>query len=455
MQSMLPNIWKSNGEFDVYKMINRYQTLANYQARTMNKLYEDATDEEDIAKRLNDFYSEARFKAGMRDSYLSNPGLRELELHYVKSEGYDAGFADAKDKDSKMLNTLAARYGEEFVAGKEPSQEAVTQEEIDLLGDENGEGLSYIEEAWKGMTDVVGDTVGSVLEQAAAEIRNGSQWVTWKVNGKDSVSHSFSNGTKEPEISSTINGLTSKARSLEVNTSGGKTGIAFADAAVKGVKNLLAGGLDALHLTGLMALYNSSVIDFPDVWDSSDMGSNDFTFTIPLRAWSGNDLDVFQDLIVPTAFWIAKVCPLATGKQSYTHPFYLEAYARGRFSARNAIVTSLSINCGVGNMGWRPDGVPLGIDISVTIKDLSKAMFMPIVTDSSVWDTENKFSDFMGTLGAMSLHERTNGVDKAVFNFNKWKLSWKSAFSVGARTNQIMNVLPARVMSGLLGGTSR
>ena len=204
-----------------------------------------------------------------------------------------------------------------------------------------------------------------------------------------------------------------------------------------------------------MSLYNSSVIDFPEVWDSSDTSGDDITLNIPCRCWSGNDLDVFQDVIIPMSFWLAAVCPLATGKQSFTHPFYVECYSRGRFSMRNAMVTNVSFNFGVGGLGWRTDGLPLSCDISVTIRDMSRTMYMPIVTDQSVWDDDNKFTEFMAVLGAASLHERTSGIEKAILNMNVWKQSWKSAFSVGARVNQLFDLPPARMLANIFSAQAR
>ncbi|MCU6406068.1 hypothetical protein KW817_24260, partial [Enterobacter quasiroggenkampii] len=110
-----------------------------------------------------------------------------------------------------------------------------------------------------------------------SEIKNGSQWVTWRIDGKDTVSRSFSNSTKEPEISGMVNSATAKARSLEVNLSGGQTGFSAVDALVSGIKSAMRGVADTLHLTGIMSLYNSSVIDVPEVWDSSDASGDDIT----------------------------------------------------------------------------------------------------------------------------------------------------------------------------------
>lgn len=455
LYSALPDIWKSNGEFDVYKMVNRYQVLANYQARTFEGIYANTTTPEERQKKLEQFYKDARFKTAMRNRPVG--GLRDLEEHALNSRAYTSEIFDAGDPNTERMKAMAQVYDTQ-VSGE--SNEASTVETGES-GPTPADRLAQVQNTmdnetfWGSFLDYVQDITGSAAEQVRSELLQGGQWITWKINAKDSVSHSFSNSTKEPEVSSAVNGLTSKARSLEVNTAGGNTGIAFADAAVKGVKGLFSATLETLELTGLAALYNSSVIDFQDVWDSSDCGSNEFSFTIQCRAWSGNDLDVFQDVILPICFWLPAAAPIATGKQSYTHPFYCEAYSRGRFSGRTCIVTSLSITTGTGGIPFRADGVPLGCDITVTIRDLSKALFMPIVTDPSTFDNDNKFTEFMSVLGAASLHERIYGFDKATFNFNNWKQSWKSAFTVGARTNQVFSGSIAGIVSSITGGTAR
>lgn len=457
LYSLLPDIWKSNGEFDIYKMVNRYQVLANYQARTLDNIYAEATDDKDLEARLEAFYSTARYTAALREVAQNRAlSLAQLEEYHSKaSESFDDGDVDADS--AAALMAMQSRYNEEFTSGGDVQAQQQADEINQIVQDKvaQGDGSKTVGDLFGNMLDSVTGLGKSFTQQMLSELRDGGQWVTWRINGKDSVSKSWSNTTKEPEISTTVNSLTSKARSLEVSTSAGQTGIDFADAAISGLKSAMSGALDTLHLTGLLALYNSSVVDFPEVWDGASMSGDDFTFTIQLRSDGGTDADIVQDLMIPSAFWIASVCPLATGKQSYTHPFYLEAYSRGRCAIRNGIVTNLTLTMGVGNQGWRTDGAPLGIDISVTIRDLSRAMYMPIVTDPSVWDDSNKFSDFIATMGNVSLHERVYGLEKAIFNFNKWKMSWKSAFTVGNVGAKVGNSPPARVLAGLLGGTAR
>jgi len=486
LYSALPDIWKANGEFDIYKMINRYQILANYQADTLEKIAKESTSPEDQASRVQAFYKEALFTNSIDPNSKAMAGmeisLAAMEAAFAKSPGYYAGFTNVDNQEDAVLQSVGSVYSAaDQGGGTSQAYDNATDVERQRLQNQmaanaqGGEGdqpnqaqiQNWMDAGQKQtLGDLFGDyakeaegTVGrfanSIATQAESEFKNGSQWVTWKIDGRDTVSRNFSNSTKEPEISGTVNSATQKARSLEVNLSGGKTGFDAVDGLITGLKSAFTGALDFLHLSGIMSLYNSSVIDFPEVWDSSSTDGDDVTLNIPLRCWSGNDLDVFQDLIVPLSFWIAAACPIATGKQSFTHPFYVEAYSRGRHSIRNGIVTSVSMNFGVGGLGWRVDGCPLSCDISVTIRDMSRVMYMPIVTDQSVWDDDNKFTEFMAVLGGATLHQRTNGIDRTIMNALNWKQSWKSAFSVGSVVNSVFDLPPARVLANIFSTPAR
>lgn len=468
----LPDIWKANGEFDVYRMINRYSVLANYQAQRIKEIEAESANEAEMNAKIQEYYKQMMYS----DVHMTRAGQMEISLSRLenvakKAKGYEAQV----DPDTMEAAAVDQMTGAFVAADKEGGTEKsfTSQAELEEAqlkaqqaneaanGDENGEATARdVGKIQNWMNEGQKSTFGTMFkdfadigeglgEQYNSELKNGSQWITWKINGRDTVNRSFSNNTKEPEISGTVNAMTQKARSLEVNLSGGVTGFDAVDGLITGLKSAFTGALDFLHLSGIVSLYNSSVIDFPEVWDSSDASGDDISLTIPLRCWSGGDLDVFQDLIMPLSFWLAAVCPLATGKQSFTHPFYLEAYARGRYSMRNAMVTNVSFNFGVGGMGWRVDGVPLSCDINVTIRDLSRVMYMPVVTDQSVFDDDNKFSEFMAVLGAATLHERTAGISRMVMNGNAQFQSWKSAFSQGSLVNKFFDLPPARVAANI------
>lgn len=488
LYKMLPEVWRPNGSFDIYRMINRYQTLANYQHETLQKLQEDYLargDVDGLDAAIVNFYTKATYSEGVLGDVERERayGLEEMELVFANSKGYKTEWDEEDAMNDYLLDQVSGIYKDAGDAGgtsedfltESQKKNAELQQQIErnrsAANKMNGEGDTQIDDSQiqaymdGGQSKTVGDLFGSFAEglkdgidslklnigqYAKDELAQGSQWITWRIDSKDTVSRSFSNSTKEPEVSSMVNAATQKARSLEVNLSGGKTGFDPVDAVVTGVKSALTGALDFLHLSGIVSLYNQSVINFPEVWDSSDASGDDMTINIPLRCWSGNDLDVIQDLIIPICFWVGAVVPIATGKQSHTHPFYCELYSRGRLSMQNAMVTNLSIQFGTGGLGWRNDGVPLGADLSVTVRDLNRRYFMPLVNDASVWDEDNKFSEFMSVLGAATLQERTNRISMKAVDLASWKLSYLSGWSVSSISNTIGNLPPARVLSNIL-----
>lgn len=452
----LPDIWKSstrvNGKlttkFDVYKMINRYQVLSNYQARTLEDIYDAASDEEEYYQLL-----EAHMRRAREDAVLQNyleetdVSLMKLEELYSQNPSYQSESFDPNGAD--IAKALDDAYTKESFGDNGLAQE---QQATQINVSTEQAQSETIETFFEGVRNWAGTIGSDIGEQAASEILDGGQWISWMVSNKESITDSFSNSTREPDISSSLKGIASQARSIEVSTSGGNTGFGFVDGALKGIKEFVKGAADSLHLTGLAALYNSSIIDFPDVWDDASAEVGTITLNFPLQTWSGNDFDIFQNIIMPYLFWLAAVLPNSTGKQSYADPFYVEAYSPGKFIIRNGMITNVTMTRGEGNMPFRADGKMLGATISVTIRDLSKIVHMPLVSDPGVFDDDSKFSDYMAVLGSASLFELTNGIQKINFNLNKYAMSWKSYFMTGNVTSSVMNGMPARLLSQFLSG---
>jgi len=377
--------------------------------------------------------------------------LQALAMLYANNPLYQINEADEKAR-AQAYADVKARYASEHGI----SADSVTSEQdTAALGKVDDDGRVNPDQTsgdfWSGITDFW----NSAGEQFGAELKDGGQWITFKIDTSKEIADSFSNTSRDPDIASTMNSMTSKARSLEVSTSGGNTGFDFIDGAVKGVKEFVAGGLDTLNIAGLAAIYGSSYIDIPEVWESSSASVGTESMTIQLRSPYGNDMSIFQNITLPLCFLLAGALPLASGKQTHTSPFLCEMYCRGRQNIRLGMIESISITRGVGNLGWRPDGKMLACDVTITVKDLSKVMSMPVVRDPSIFDDDNKYTDYMATIGGASLHQMTYTMDKMVFNLNKWKQSWKSAFSSGRITNSISNSAPARVLAALSAAGSR
>lgn len=448
--SALPDIWKSNGKFDVYKMINRYHVLAGYQERILEEIYDNST-EKNLSANLKSYLNSARVRAVLRDAVSdNNMNLESLAGKYEKNPFYQT--TDEEDaKEDAAWKTIQAKFDSEHgatandVVSEQEQYQTTDQGKATKAGTADQDNESF----WGGMINAWGDA----KEQYASEIRDGAMWVSFKVNGRDSISDSMSNSTREPEISQTMNSLSSKARSFDFSTSNGQTGFSVVDTVIGGVKELLVGATESLHVTGLAAIFGASVVDIPDVWDSSEANIGTVSYTIQLRSPYGNDLSIFQNITVPLMFLLAGATPMATGKQTHTSPFICEAYSRGRQTVRLGIIDSISITRGVGNLGWRSDGKMLGCDVTINIKDLSRTLTMPIMKDPGIWDDDNKYTDYMATIGGASLHEMTYSADKLIMNVNKWKQSWKSYFMSGRVTNEFASWTISQVIGAFTPGT--
>ena len=448
--TLLPDIWKSNGKFDVYKMINRYTILAGYQQRVLNDIYANSS-EKDFHARLRGYLQQAKHQDEMKNAVSD----KELNLEALARKYEQNAFYQTTDEeeaaDSATWQKINDKFNSEHGATadqvtKEQSQYAQAKSKEQVTAEANAKANQDNKSFWSSF-------IGDMAEQYVSELYDGDQFLTFKVDAKETISDSLTNSTREPEISASMNGISSKARSFDFSTSNGNTGFDFVDTLVSGVKDVIGGTLDAVHMSGLAAFFGASIVDIPDVWDSSEASIGTVSYTIPLRCPFGNDLSLFQDIMVPLSCIIAAATPLATGKQTHTAPFLVEAYSRGRQITRLGIIDSVSINRGVGNMGWRADGRMLGCDVTISIKDLSRYLTMPIIKDPGWFDDANKYTDYMATLGAAGINELVYNSSKVILNVNKWKQSWKSFFMTGRITNSLSSVGLSRAASTFTSGT--
>jgi hypothetical protein len=314
------------------------------------------------------------------------------------------------------------------------------------------------------------DTFANFLE---AELADGGAFVAFRVDGTGTISESFSSSTKESDIQSKINSMSASNRETRFQLEGGNLGsgavTGFATAALGAITDFAQGLASQVGLGGLAALAGSAFVDIPQEWDSATANLPHADFTIQLRTPYGNKMSRLLNLYIPLAMLLAGALPLATGKQSYTAPFLVEAYCRGRFTTRLGVIDSLTISRGAGNIGWTDEGEPLGIDVSFSIKDLSSVMFMPISANygnfglaqgltmaagqllggtageavaanllNSTWDDDNAYTDYMAVLGSLTMIDQVSPTRKwklrmtnQIQNFNSWKSAQHAASWAG------------------------
>lgn len=335
-----------------------------------------------------------------------------------------------------------------------------------------------------------------------AERKQGSDYVSFRVDHTGSANESFSNSTKSSELAGKINGMSSSAREARFNVADGNIGtLGGAGTLIGGflnaAKDSVAGLAESLSIGGIAALAGSAFVDIPDMWDSSTADVGRATYTIPLRAPYGHSYSRLQNLVIPMCALMALALPLSTGKQSYTSPLLLELYSQGRVQIRLGMVESLSFTRGVGETGWLPGGRYMGVDCSITIIDLSKVLHMPIdpgfnilkagqfaavkvaaegvnalgslfgasevvnsdgaaaMSLSSTFDDDNKYTDYLAILGSLPLEANTSSWRKFKLRATNQASQFRDYTSMSHMMNSFMGTFAGDVIKAFSMSTAR
>lgn len=381
--SMLPNIFSPNGAIDVYAIANRAQQKKNALDKELNQIYGNATTFE-----------------GMVASY----------------EGEVANITPgARGTIEEAINDwLSTEVGKPV--------EAATGDNFERSLKVDAEGNKQ-------------PLLGGFLSFLNSEYNDGSGFATFRVDSTGSVSESFSNSIVESDLASKFNSISSSNKSAYYSFAGGNIVGGAIGAVVGGVtgavKDFVAGGLDAFNIGGLLALGGSAFVDIPKHWESSSANLPKSTYTMTLISPYGNPLSQMINIYIPLCMLLAGALPLATGRQSYSSPFVLEFYDRGRQQTRYGIIDSLSVTRGVSNLGFNRDGNAMAVEVSFSIADLSSVMSMPIASKTflqdinpfdALMDDENVYTDYLNVLSSLSLYDQYYTSSRLKLNMaNKWK----------------------------------
>lgn len=327
------------------------------------------------------------------------------------------------------------------------------------------------------------------------ERRDGASFVTFRVDFTNTADESFSNSTRESDLASKINSMSSANRSMRFSIADGNFGDGavanLLEGVIGGAKDIVSGLADSLQVSGLAALAGSALVDMPKMWDASTANLPRMDFNIELRSPYGNTFSRMRNLYLPLTMLLAGALPLSTGRHAYSSPFICEAYCRGRAAIRLGMIDSISISRGTGNLGWNADDQPLGIDVRLSIVDMSSVLHMPISTyyealegaiatagasigsavagdaggqagaqaasllTASAFDEDNSYTDYLSVLGSLSFQDM-------VYPTNRWRLNvanqmaeFKSWRSPARWANWTMGTLPGRMLNAISENTDR
>lgn len=441
---VLPDVFRKKGGVDIYAVATRAQRLADQHHREISEFMSSYDTTADLIGKMQELEREAEAGRGG----LSMPKSRGIEAY---------------------LQTYA-----ESIYG------TVTE----------GEGKESVEN--RSRMDLMFDSF-------LAEWRDGAAFTTFRVNHTGTASESFSNSTRDSEISSKFNGMASSARNArfsvaEGNISDGVLG-SMVGAVGGAVKDFVMGALDSVGIAGLGALAGNAFVDIPKHWDGSTANLPRMEYTLELRSPFGNKMSRFMNLWIPVSMLLAGALPRSTGTQSYNSPFLVELYSKGRAQTRLGIIDSMTITRGVGNLGWTPDGEALGVDVTFSVIDLSSVMHMPIVSAlrgadlagaaaatvgaglvatgggavvgtalaaggaalvaKSLFDDDNTYTDYLAVIGSLGLVDQIYPLRRLKLNLTRKLTAFDSWLSPTHFANWSMGTFPSQVISAFSRITDR
>lgn len=310
----------------------------------------------------------------------------------------------------------------------------------------------------------------SFLNNMDADLRDGNQFAIFKVDHTGSVSEAFSNSVVESDLSNKFNGVASQVREARFSFADGNFTDSVIGDMIKGavgtVTDIVSGVANGATMGvfgSLKGLMNAGYIDIPKHWQSSSASLPHSTYTMQLISPYGNALSQMQNIFFPLAMIMAATLPLSTGSQSYTSPFLVQIYDRGRCQIQLGMIDSLSITRGTCNLPFSNRGKVMAIDVSFSVVDLSSIMHMPISSGglfqsislhNPTVDEDNILMDYLAVLGGQDIYSQIYTLPKAKLNMAKRFSQAQQLVSPAYWAGLVNEETPTGLISWLLPGAS-
>lgn len=271
----------------------------------------------------------------------------------------------------------------------------------------------------------------SLWQLLKTELDDGSAFVCFRVNSTGAVSESFSNSTTKSAIEDKINSISSASRSTNFSASGGKlTGLMTG--VTENIGAFVGGIADQFQIAGLAALGGAALVDIPEHWESSVASLPNQSYTFSLVSPYGNALSQLFTMYIPLFMILAGALPRSTGKQSYTSPPLVQLFDKGKQQSRLAMIDSVSVRRGITNLAFNKQMQAMGIEITITVKDLSTIMHAPITEGFSfnlakaAFDDQTVYSDYMALLAGLDVDDQIYGFPRLWRNLTRYASNWNT-----------------------------
>lgn len=473
---MAPDIYKSRDQdgklltgIDIYAVATRAQRLANAFNEGVNRIAAQQQGNANgvmagVRNWMTNGSAAKTMSAAMTPEYASTEDF--LNAYYGQTDGRLMSNVTATAEGDATTTSVAAKNTNPANNPDAPKPAADANSTPEAQQAQGGGQESLLVSTYESVKDFfsVENYEGAWATFRGAQ-KDGSAWVTFRINGRDSVSESFGNSTRDSTVGQAFNSTSSNNRNMRISLADGNLAdIPGVGTIVNFVKDIASGVADSLHIAGVGALAGNAFVDIPKHYDESSAQFNQLSFQLQLRAPYGNDLSRFQCELLPFIQLLAGILPRSEGPGSYGAPFVCEWYCRGRGQSRFAIFKSLEVERAVGNAPWSQDGKFRGINVRCAFEDLSSTIHMPMnevsgwrVIDPTQWNKllfpqDSSMGDYMATLASCGLSEQIYKMDKLKRNWYTNMSSFNKWFSVSSRVNALFDGNRGMLLSALSKG---
>lgn len=409
MSKLMPDVFRGdNYYFDVFALANRAQRIAN-------AIHSTAYDKADLATDTN--------YVGYLKRELSGNGTHSTEVTDGNGKHRLADFLDETFKLSKYFKS------EKSISGQMETDPRINTDSPD--GKER-------DSTWFSEFAAYFD----------AEFRMGSQFATFCVDYTGPQTTSWSNSAVESEMQQKLNQTSSTARSARFAFAEGNILGDTVGAVVGAASDLAMGVIDGVTMNlgaFIKGLMGDGFLDVPKHWQSSSVSLPRTSYSMTLKATYNSPMSRMLKIYIPLCMILAAALPRSTGKQSYTSPYLVQIFDKGRNQIRLGMIESLSITAGSGaNIGFDARGVPLAFDVNFTVMDLSSIMHMPVSSGDFLGadmtlDEDNILSDYLAVLSSQDMYNQIYPMARARLRLAKLAIAkgkWQSpAFWAAATHN--------------------
>lgn len=214
------------------------------------------------------------------------------------------------------------------------------------------------------------------------------EFVAFYLDSETSISDSFSNSTSESMLASAANQVSDIGREIGflLGTEGDKIDkIIDAETLTNGLEGVnqtltgipVVGQLLQDLSSKLVTVMSGGKLLFPEIWNDSSF-SRSYSVNLKLRSPEPDVLSWYINIGVPICHLLAFVLPMQTKgatNQGYKSPFLIRGFYKGLFNVDMGIIDSMQFSKG-NESSWTLTGLPMEVDVSMSIKELYNAMSM-------------------------------------------------------------------------------